>query len=71
MVSSVQGMWVHNLLVDAVQVQGREGFPVKYTSVAQCGIRIVTEEGMGSFWRGSMCSFMKVRQRHTQIAQGV
>lgn len=47
-------------LVVAVQVQGREGFPVKYTSVGQCGYRIVSEEGLGSFWRGSMCSFMKV-----------
>ena len=45
----------------AVQVQGREGFPVKYMSVADCAYRIVREEGVASFWRGSMCSFMKVR----------
>ena len=43
-----------------LQVQGREGFPVRYTSVADCAYRIVREEGVASFWRGSMCSFMKV-----------
>ncbi|KAK9906889.1 hypothetical protein WJX75_009795 [Coccomyxa subellipsoidea] len=48
------------VIMRRMQVQGREGFPVKYTSVGQCGYRIVSEEGLGSFWRGSMCSFMKV-----------
>ena len=46
-----------------LQVQGREGFPVKYTSVADCACRIIREEGVASFWRGSMCSFMKVSCR--------
>jgi hypothetical protein len=43
-----------------LQVQGREGFPVKYSSVFQCAYQVAKEEGIGSFWRGSMCSFMKV-----------
>ena len=50
-------------LLAALQVQGREGFPVKYASVADCGWRIVREEGVASFWRGSLCSFMKARGR--------
>ena len=41
-------------------MQGREGFPVRYANVADCGLRIVREEGVASFWRGSLCSFMKV-----------
>ncbi len=42
------------------QVQGREGFPVKYDNVFQCAYTVAKEEGIASFWRGSMCSFMKV-----------
>lgn len=42
-------------------MQGKEGFPVKYASVWHCAYRIVAEEGMASFWRGSLCSFAKVR----------
>ena len=44
-----------------IQVQGREGFPVKYNSVWHCAYQVVKEEGIASFWHGSMCSFMKVR----------
>ena len=43
-----------------VQVQGSEGFPVKYSNVFQCAYSVVKEEGVAAFWRGSMCSFMKV-----------
>ena len=44
-----------------MQVQGREGFPVKYNSVFHCAYQVVKEEGIASFWHGSMCSFMNVR----------
>ena len=50
-----------------VQVQGREGFPVKYSSVYQCAYTVAKEEGVASFWRGSMCSFMKVLP-HTMLS---
>ena len=33
---------------------------MKYSSVFQCAYQVAKEEGIGSFWRGSMCSFMKV-----------
>lgn len=34
---------------------------MKYANVWHCAYRIVAEEGMASFWRGSLCSFAKVR----------
>ncbi len=49
------------------QVQGREGFPARYASVADCGWRIVREEGVASFWRGSLCSFMKARMHRLPL----
>ena len=33
---------------------------MKYSSVFQCAHQVAKEEGISSFWRGSMCSFMKV-----------
>lgn len=34
---------------------------MKYANVGHCGYSIIKEEGVASFWRGSMCSFMKVQ----------
>ncbi|CAL8462209.1 g1740 [Coccomyxa elongata] len=48
------------VIMRRMQVQGKEGFPVKYANVWHCAYRIVAEEGMASFWRGSLCSFAKV-----------
>ena len=33
---------------------------MKYNNVFQCAYTVAKEEGVASFWRGSMCSFMKV-----------
>mmetsp|Transcript_9066 Transcript_9066/g.27222 ORF Transcript_9066/g.27222 Transcript_9066/m.27222 type:complete len:424 (+) Transcript_9066:234-1505(+) len=43
-----------------MQVQGSPGHPVKYKSMADCFAVMAREEGLGSFWRGTVSSWMKV-----------
>lgn len=63
MVDAWEGLHANRVPVLCLQVQGREGFPVKYSNVFQCAYQVVKEEGVAAFWRGSMCSFMKVLPR--------
>jgi hypothetical protein len=45
-----------------LQVQGRPGFPRRYTGPIDCAARMAREEGLRAFWRGSLSSFAKVRR---------
>ncbi len=48
------------VLTTQVQVQGSPGHPVKYRSMADCFRVMLAEEGLRSFYRGTVSSFMKV-----------
>ena len=43
-----------------LQVQGRPGFPRRYSGGVDCVSQMLRKEGIGSFWRGSLSSWMKV-----------
>ncbi|PRW34020.1 calcium-binding mitochondrial carrier S -3-like [Chlorella sorokiniana] len=47
-------------LTRRLQVQGRPGFPRKYTGMLDCAGQMLRQEGISSFWRGSLSSFAKV-----------
>jgi solute carrier family 25 phosphate transporter 23/24/25/41 len=43
-----------------LQVQGRPGFPRQYSGPLNCTLLMLRQEGVSSFWRGSLSSFAKV-----------
>lgn len=43
-----------------MQVQGSPGHPVRFTSMMNCFAVMAREEGIRSFWRGTVSSWMKV-----------
>lgn len=43
-----------------LQVQGRPGFPRQYSGPLNCTVLMLRQEGVSSFWRGSLSSFAKV-----------
>ena len=43
-----------------MQVQGREGHPLLYSSSYDAARRIFRAEGITAFWRGSLPTYMKV-----------
>lgn len=43
-----------------LQVQGRPGFPLRYNGGLDCVKQMLRNEGVASFWRGSLGSYMKV-----------
>ena len=43
-----------------MQVQGSPGHPVKYRGLADCFAVMARDEGLKSFYRGTISSYMKV-----------
>lgn len=43
-----------------MQVQGSPGHPVRYSSMLNCFVVLARDEGLASFWRGTVSSWMKV-----------
>ncbi|GAB4821098.1 hypothetical protein N2152v2_008144 [Parachlorella kessleri] len=43
-----------------LQVQGRPGFPQQYRGALDCVSQMLHREGVASFWRGSLSSYLKV-----------
>lgn len=44
-----------------MQLQGFNGRPVLYKNVTDCFTQMLRTEGPRSFYRGMMCSYLKVR----------
>lgn len=43
-----------------MQIQGAPEHPVQYNSMVHCCGKMLQEEGISAFWRGTTSSFMKV-----------
>lgn len=48
------------MFMTRLQIQGSPGYETKYTSGLQCAAHMLRNEGIKSFWRGSLSSYMKV-----------
>ena len=48
------------LVMRRLQVQGRPGFPQQYRGAVDCVSQMLRKEGVASFWRGSLSSYLKV-----------
>lgn len=44
----------------SLQIQGSPGYETRYANGLQCAAHMLREEGIKSFWRGSLSSYMKV-----------
>lgn len=47
-------------VVRRLQVQGRPGYPVRYKGLGDCVLSMLRQEGVSTFWRGSVSTYLKV-----------